>query len=55
MDKVKDWLLTLNPDDTAWCNRILHANSFEELEKLAQPIVSEIGWLNLEGLAKEFY
>ena len=52
MEKVKLWLISLNPEDELYCKLIKNSNSFEELEKLASPVVSEIGWLNLSGLSE---
>ena len=49
---VKEWLITLNPNDAKWCQDVKDAKSFDELEKIVQPVVSEIGWLNLEELSK---
>jgi len=50
MIAIKKWLCTLNLDP-AWQNTINNATNYEELERIVQPIVSEIGWLNLAGLA----
>lgn len=47
--QIKDWLKTLNQDPD-WQDKIEKARSYEKLEEVIRPIVSEIGWLNLEGL-----
>ena len=50
MDKIKQWLQTLNPNPI-WCTAIQEAKTYNDLEQLAAPIVAEIGWLHLEQLA----
>jgi hypothetical protein len=51
MQIVKKWLCTLNVDPV-WQDTVNKASTYEELECIVQPIVSEIGWLNLQELAE---
>jgi len=49
MSVVKEWLVTLN-EDTVWRTSVENACTWNELEEIVDPVVSEIGWLNLQGL-----